>query len=322
MVSYKELKIGKHNIPTWDGMASVVLETAAQKPEWHVTDLLQTAASSIGLPEYLYNQSYPKYPDGRIIDDRAGWAISELTTAGLLMRPRRATYTITDLGRQVFAKYGYKLDGKIIHAQAAYLVHTQELKERNQTTEANDISDSPAEEELSKSSFIKEITEQSTKYNNEVATDLLQRIRESEPKFFENLVVKLLVAMGYQGDNGTSWTTQFTNDGGIDGVINQDPLGTSTVYVQAKRYKEGNVVQRPEIDAFYGALHRAHADRGVFITTSKYSDGATEAAKSDSIIIIDGIRLTNLMLKYQVGVQVKHHFDLFEIDEDFFDADI
>ncbi|MFT8703647.1 MAG: restriction endonuclease [Oenococcus oeni] len=320
MANYKELKIGKYNIPTWDGMAPVVLQIANTKNEWHGIDLVKESAKSIGLPDNLYEQSYPKYPDDKIIENRTYWAMSELTTAGLLSRPKKATYVITDLGKQLLNKYGYNLDSKIIHGQKTYRDHLQELKERNKNLE--DKETLSYKKDPTKTGFINQIGIKVEKYNNQVATDLLQRIREAEPKFFENLVVKLLIAMGYQGLNGNSKVTQLTNDGGIDGVINQDPLGTRTVYIQAKRYKEDNVIQRPAIDAFYGALHRVHADRGVFITTSKYSSGSIDAAKSESIVLIDGIELTNLMLKYHVGVQVKDHYDLFEIDEDFFDINI
>ncbi len=322
MASYRELKIGKHDLPTWDGMTAVVLAMARKKDEWHGSELVADAAKSIDLPDNLYELTYPKFPNTKIIEDRTYWALSEMTTAGLLSQPRKAVYQITDLGRQLLDRYGVKLDGKIIHLQKPYQDHLQELKERNQKADVDSDSDEIVKESSPKASFIQEINKQSTKYNNEVASELLQRIRDAEPRFFENLVRELLIAMGYQGDNGKSWTTQATNDGGIDGVINQDPLGTRTVYLQAKRYKEGNVVQRSEIDAFYGALHRAHADRGVFITTSKYSSGALEAAQGDSIIVIDGIQLTDLMLKYHVGVQIKHHYDLFEIDEYFFDTDL
>lgn len=139
--------------------------------------------------------------------------------------------------------------------------------------------------------------------------------------FFEHLVVDLLIKMGYQGVHGSAIVTPSTHDGGIDGVINQDPLGTSTVYVQAKRYQATNVVQRPAIDGFYGALSRVHADRGVFITTSSFSDQAEQTAKTFSIILIDGLKLTDLMLQYKVGVQAKRHYELFTVDEDYFEED-
>ncbi len=125
--------------------------------------------------------------------------------------------------------------------------------------------------------------------------------------------------MGYGGVGGSGVVTGLTNDGGIDGVIDQDVLGLSKVYVQAKRYKVDNAVQRPEVQAFVGALS-GKADNGVFITTSRFSSGAIEyaAAVPTRIILVDGNRLTRLMMEYGVGVQVQQTYRVVEIDEDFF----
>jgi len=125
--------------------------------------------------------------------------------------------------------------------------------------------------------------------------------------------------MGYGGANGSGSVTQLTNDGGIDGVIDQDILGLSRVYIQAKRYAGGNSVGRPDVQGFVGALH-GRADSGVFITTSHFSQGAREyvASSPTRIVLIDGQRLTDLMIKFGVGVQVSDTYMIVEIDEDFF----
>ena len=125
--------------------------------------------------------------------------------------------------------------------------------------------------------------------------------------------------MGYSGKNGNAHVTKPTNDGGIDGIINQNPLGTSTVYIQAKRYTEDNKVGRSAIQSFYGALAAVHADRGVFITTSDYSKGAVEFAKSQGIVLINGIELTDLMIQYGVGVEPVKEFKVYRIDNDYFE---
>ena len=143
--------------------------------------------------------------------------------------------------------------------------------------------------------------------NEEVASELLSRLVEQDPAFFEKAVVELLLAMGYGGVGGRGVTTDLTNDGGIDGVIDQDVLGLSKVYVQAKRYSpRGNSVQRPEVQGFVGALS-GKADGGVFITTSRFSAGAVQWARTvpARIILIDGRRLAELMIEYGVGVQVE-----------------
>lgn len=156
--------------------------------------------------------------------------------------------------------------------------------------------------------------------NNEVKVELLNKIRETDPYFFEELVVKLLDTMGYSGRNGSMTVTNQSNDGGIDGIINQDPLGTRTVYLQVKRYAEHNVVGRPAVQGFYGALAGVNADRGVFITTSSFSKGAIEFAKNQGIVLIDGIQLTELMIEYKVGVEPAQEYIVYQINYDDFET--
>ena len=157
--------------------------------------------------------------------------------------------------------------------------------------------------------------------NNEVEIELLNKLRETDPIFFEKLVVKLLDTMGYSGKNGNVTVTTQSNDGGIDGIINQDPLGTSTVYLQVKRYAEQNVVGRPAVQGFYGALASVNADRGVFITTSTFSKGALEFARNQGIVLIDGIQLTELMIEYKVGVEPAQEYVVYQINYDDFESE-
>jgi restriction system protein len=142
---------------------------------------------------------------------------------------------------------------------------------------------------------------------------------QQDSDFFEQAVVDLLLAMGYGGIGGKGLTTSRSHDGGIDGIIDQDVLGLNKVYVQAKRYGVGNAVGRPDVQGFVGAL-TGKADGGLFITTSRFSPQAIEWADGipSRIILIDGKRLTELMIEYGVGVQVQHTYRVVEIDEDFF----
>ncbi|KRK80890.1 restriction endonuclease [Companilactobacillus nodensis] len=311
---YKKMKLGKHGLPTWDAMVAVLIYLTADGKEYSGKKLRKMAADSIGLPDELRNATYDSSYMDNMIEDRAGWGLSESYTAGIFDRPRRGIYVITKLGKSLLEDSD-SIDVTLIHNLPKYQEHKKELKERNERSNISSNDKVPESfEDISEN-----ISTTVTSYNNQVASDLLSRIQASDPRFFENLVVKLLVAMGYRGPNGNSKVTQSTNDGGIDGVINQDALGTNTIYIQAKRYNSDNVVQRPMIDAFFGSLSRIHADRGVFITTSSFSKNAIETAKGFSIVLIDGIQLTELMLQYHVGIQVKNSFELFEIDEDFFE---
>lgn len=147
---------------------------------------------------------------------------------------------------------------------------------------------------------------------------MLEMVLTSSPYLFEKMVVLLLSKMGYKGEHGRSFVTKKSNDGGIDGIISQDPLGTQTVYIQAKRYTNGNV-QRNEIEAFFGALTSINSKSGVFITTSDFSKNALEAAKRFSIITINREELLNLLLEYEVGIEKDKTYYTYKLDQDFFD---
>lgn len=315
-MNYKELKIGKHGLPTWDAMIPFVLHYLDDKNGGvSVRKMVGEISDSLGLPEDLRSITYPRNPNDNMMESRVSWAVSELFNAGAIDRPTRATYVISDAGKDLLKLKDSELTRERIHSLDAYVHHQEEVKKRNELKNINkDSFDDDTSDGL-----VDSLVEKTDQYNNEIATNLLQLIQSADPSFFEHLVIKLLTKMGYQGTNGSALVTPKTNDGGIDGIINQDPLGTSTVYLQVKRYKDDNVVQRPAIEGFYGALSRVHADRGVFITTSRFSTSAEETAKNFSIILIDGIQLTNLMLEYKVGVQVKQQLEIFEIDDEFFD---
>ena len=152
-------------------------------------------------------------------------------------------------------------------------------------------------------------------------TDLLDRILQNSPDFFERLIVDLLVAMGYGGSHrDAAKQLGKSGDGGVDGVINEDVLGLDRVYIQAKRYAHGASVGRPEVQAFTGSLVGLGALKGVFVTTSTFSTQATEFAARipQRVILIDGIRLTELMIEHSVGVRSSRILEFKRLDEDFF----
>jgi len=153
-------------------------------------------------------------------------------------------------------------------------------------------------------------------------TELLERVLKKSPSFFEDLIIRLFVKMGYGASRlDAAENLSGPGDGGVDGVINEDRLGLDRIYLQAKRYSETNVVGRPEIQKFLGSLVGRGATKGVFVTTSRFSGEAIEFAKhlSQRVILIDGSRLADLMIEHGVGVQSKRSMDLKELDENFFD---
>ena len=315
MVKYSVLKQGNHGLPSWDGLLGPVMVTAISKPRWDRRELIAAVVASIDLPDALLKKKLSDEHTGTIIDDRVSWAMSELTIAGLLNRPSRAVYEVTKLGEKLTAEHHIKLSTDIVREQFSYKTHIRELEQRRKSHSPVALDD----DLTTNVDELEQIRSQIIDYNNRIATELLERIRGAEPVFFEHLVADLLTKMGYQGQDGSTIVTPPSNDGGIDGIINQDPLGTSTVYIQAKRYQASNIVQRPAIDTFFGALSRVHADRGVFITTSSFSKSAKETTKGFSIVLIDGVQLSDLMLRYHVGVQIRYHDELLKIDEDYFE---
>lgn len=156
-----------------------------------------------------------------------------------------------------------------------------------------------------------------------LAVDLLDRVRDATPEFFEDLIVELLLSMGYGGASGDAGRRiGGSGDGGVDGVIDQDPLGVDQIYVQAKRYKEGNNIAPSAIRDFFGALNLKKAQKGIFFTTSAFSGDAIQTAKDLGmrIVLIDGERLAKLMLKYNIGCRDEEILYLKKIDEEFFEG--
>lgn len=158
---------------------------------------------------------------------------------------------------------------------------------------------------------------------DELVNDLLAEIKSQSPLFFERLVIKLLVAMGYGGsfEDATN-VTKYSHDEGIDGVIKEDKLGLDNIYIQAKRYDTGNV-GRKELQSFVGALSGKGASKGIFITTSKFTKEASsyKPASHIKIVLIDGEQLANYMIDYNIGVSVRHTFEIKGVDSDFFIED-
>ncbi len=161
-----------------------------------------------------------------------------------------------------------------------------------------------------------------SRYLKDLNHSLLEKVRECHPSFFEKLVVDLLIAMGYGCDDKSGQVIGKSHDGGIDGIISEDKLGLNLIYIQAKRYNEGNSVGRPEIQRFIGAMQKA--EKGVFITTSKFTKEALEFANAESrkhIKLIDGDSLVEFMIRHSVGLERIKEYVVFRIDEDYF-ADI
>lgn len=308
-------------VPTIDGCRPAVLRYMADGEVHSLQQIIRGVADVLELGEDLVAQKISS-GQGRL-ENRVGWACSSFYGAGLLEKERRGWYRITDDGRAVNARGLLEYSEQDMLEWPTWRAYTAEIGERRKRSgegaaETGSTAAVPSPDELDPLATISTLIDE---LNASVETELRTTLQTSSPEFFERAVLEVLWAMGYGGALGQKEHVGRSGDGGIDGVIRQDPLGLQNVYVQAKRYSDTNTVGSPEINGFYGALHRRGADRGVFITTSTFSPAAHEAARQlgGKIVLIDGIRLTSLMLRYGVGVEERNTFVVFDINRDFFD---
>ena len=263
-------------------------------------------------------------PSGRqtTVRSRVGWAKTYLVKAGLIEQPKRGICLITERGKAALAS-GHTIDNHYLAQFNEFVAFTQASNERVGNTQQDlaTLTDIPYPEPASTP---QELVEQAlTTINRSLADELLVEILAMSPRFFEQLVVDLMVAMGYGGSNQEAGqTTRYSSDGGIDGIIKEDRLGLDSIYLQAKRYSE-KIVGRPELQAFAGALDLHRARKGVFITTSGFSREAQEYVGliEKRIVLIDGSRLTALMIEHNVGVSTRQVFAIKALDSDYFSED-
>ena len=255
--------------------------------------------------------------------NRIGWAISSLVKAGLLMRLSRATYRITPLGLETTEKWQRNnirsVKEKDLQGFEQWDKYQQSLIERKMHSDGLQTSETESGIEENETPDLTAIIAVQ-KIEDEVAIELLDRLRGQSPQFFERAVIDVLISMGYGGKENLYEHVGKSHDGGIDGVIKQDPLGIQNIYIQAKRYAEGNTVGSKEIQSFVGALQGNGVERGVFITASSFTKQAQEYAQKllGKVVLIDGQYLATLMIRYKVGIQTKQVLEIIELDEDFF----
>ena len=275
------------------------------------------------------DQLRPNLPNGKrpVYVDRISWGLTYLKMFGAVDSPRRGQQVISDEGLKLYKAHPEGIPADVV----AHIVRSaRSTRERSQSDSSEqDLQETPqtvavttAPAEVSDSTPQELIDESITQIESALKHDILERVRAMSPTAFEHLVVDVLLAMGYGGPAGRGTVTPASNDGGVDGIIDQDALGLSKIYVQAKRYAKDNVVGRPALQGFVGALH-GKATQGVFITSSSFTsdarDYAEELGSGVSLVLIDGEHLARLMIKYGVGVQVARTYTIMKLDEDFFD---
>jgi restriction system protein len=298
------------SIPDFQTLMLPVLRATASS-EISAPALRQQVAQSLDLTE---SDLAEMLPSGRqtTFTNRTAWALVYLQRAGLIEKISRGVYKATGEGQRV-------LDGGPDRIDKAFLAQYPSYVEWRRRSATGDVvtggSDSAEEsrtpEELIEASH--------ASLSSALETDLLDRVRELSPAFFENLIIDLLIAMGYGGGRSEMGQAMGrAGDGGVDGMIKEDALGLDIVYVQAKRYADGNTVGRAEVQSFAGSLDGVGATKGIFFGTFSKSAREYVGRISKRIILIDGAELAALMVRNNVGVRTRTTYEIKKVDEDYF----
>jgi restriction system protein len=302
-------------IPDFQTVMLPLLRFAADNQEHSVRETVEALADHFHLAD---EEKRELLPSGRqpTFDNRVAWAITYLKKAGLLEPTRRSHYRVTDRGSDVVGESLPRIDMKFLERYPEFV----EFRSRRNVTENGATSPAAAAEEYKEVQTPEEAIEQAhQRLRNDLAAELVQQIMSCSPAFFERLVIDLLVRMGYGGSRkDAGQAVGKSGDGGIDGIIKEDRLGLDVIYVQAKRWE--GAVGRPDIQKFVGALQGQRARKGIFMTTSTFTNEALSYASmiENKVVLIDGDRLAKLMIDNDVGVSGIASYEIKKVDSDYF----
>lgn len=298
-------------IPTYEELMFPTLLMLQDGKDYSSNSLVESLAKEFLLTEEEIER---RIPSGRqtFLQNRAGWARTHLKKAGLIEYVDRGIYRISAKGEEIMSHRPESIDNNFLRQfpEFAEWLDAKPKSSKKDFKEQIDEIDKTPDESL-ESAYLT--------IRNNLAAEILEKVKSCSPSFFERLVVELLVKMGYGGTlQEAGQAVGRSGDGGIDGIINEDRLGLDVIYIQAKRW-EGSV-SRPEIQKFAGALQGKRARKGVFITTSDFTKEAREFVSmiDSKIILISGEELADLMLDYNVGVSIAVSYDVKRIDSDYF----
>jgi restriction system protein len=307
-------------IPDYQNLMLPVLKVAAEG-EQRVAAVVDRIADQLGISEEERNALLPSGRQ-RVLHNRIHWAKFYLTKAGLIAAPQRGRFVVTEAGKELLATKPERIDVALLLKQPTF----REFYKNERGAEADPSSS------IRTNGFAKpeattpqeQIERAHEALQASLRADLLDRTNKNSPDFFERLILDLLISMGYGGSYKTA-ATQLgrSGDGGVDGMINEDRLGLDRLYIQAKRYAPGNVIGRPDVQAFVGSLVGRGATKGVFVTTSAFSGQAQDYVKhlQQRVVLVDGSSLADLMIEHGIGVRTNRAVELKQLDEDYFAGD-
>lgn len=307
-------------VPDYQGLMLPLLLFAAKKgTETSTSEAVETLAKELNLSDNDLKEMLPSGIQSTFFN-RVGWASTYMKKAGLLEATRRGFYQITDRGRDLLKKQPKIINVKLLKQYPEFL----EFQQLKGTRGGDKVIEPKGRFDVSTATPSEALESAYENLRDELADELLGKLKKISPAFFERVVVELLVKMGYGGSRADAGKAiGRTGDGGIDGIIKEDKLGLDVVYIQAKRW-DNNPVGRPDVMQFAGALQAQRANKGIFITTSRFTDDARNYVSQigSKIVLIDGEQLTGLMIEHDVGVSTVSLYPVKKVDSDYFEESI
>jgi len=299
-------------IPDYQSIMLPLLEFISDGKEYKMRNVTDELAIKFGVTEEEQKQLLPSGV-APVFYNRTAWAKTYLKKAGLIDSPKQGIVVISKRGLDVLKKKPSSINVKFLKQFSEFVEFQTSKREDEIETETNEEQSIQTPEESLETAY--------QKIRKSLASELINKVFELSPAFFEKLVVELLVKMGYGGsikDAGKAMGK--SGDEGIDGTIKEDKLGLDIIYIQAKRWKPGNVVGRPELQKFVGALAGQGAKKGIFITTSNFTKEAIEYTPRNEtkIVLIDGHQLAQLMIDCNLGCTPQQTYEVKKIDSDYF----
>ena len=308
-------------IPDYQTLMLPVLRLAARE-EMKIGDVVEMLSNQFSLVDAERSELLPSGKQ-TIIANRTHWAKTYLKQAGLVTPTRRGFFRISDLGKSVLDRNPSRIDIAYLRQFPEFVAFQSRTADREQSELISDTRSQGDTATGAQDMTPEEIMRQrDTELNATLGEEMLDRIIDGAPSFFERLIVQLLMAMGFGGSASEAGRALGkSGDDGVDGVVDQDALGLDRVYIQAKRYKPDSPIGPAAIREFSGSLELHKASKGIFVTTSSFSKSSTDTAErlGKRIVLIDGKLLTQLMIRYNVGCRVEERLEIKRLEEDFFE---